>query len=55
MDCLLMDFRGSATSRVKSDPTETGKAPEGSAHANSICRNEFHAVKLINFRKITNI
>jgi hypothetical protein len=50
MDCLLMAFRGSAASRVNSDPAETGKAPHGRAHANSICRNEFHAVKLINFR-----
>ena len=54
MDCLLMDFRGSATSRVNSDPTETGKAPQGLAHANSICRNEFHRLKLINFRTIMN-
>lgn len=51
MDCLLMDFRGSAASRENSDPTETGKAPQGWAHANSICRNEFHEVKLINFRE----
>lgn len=46
MDCLLSDFGGSAASRVNSDPTETGKAPRGWAHANSICRNEFHRTKL---------
>lgn len=46
MDCLLRDLRGSAASGVNSDPTETGKAPHGLAHGNSIYFVEFHETKL---------